>query len=69
MVWQIPGLKDVAFEIVKHHHFPESRKPHKIKVQWWNVGKCHPPYPMGLTQNIHLTDAQWASRTSREVYT
>ncbi len=63
MLYQIAGLKDVAFEIIKHHHFPESSKPHKLKIVWWNVVRSHPPFPMGLTQNIKLTDEQWATKT------
>lgn len=66
MLYQIAGLKDVVFEIIKYHHFPDS-KPHKIKVLWWNVVPSHPPYPMGVKQNIQLTDAQWATRTMRVV--
>ncbi len=68
MIYQIPGLRDVAFEIIKHHHFPESSRPHKLKVVWHNVVRRNLPYPMGISQNISLTNEQWKSRTFLDLY-
>lgn len=64
MIYQINGLKDVAFEIMRYDHEPTHSKPHKLKVAWWNVVSSHPPYPMCQVQQFALTDEQWGSRTS-----
>ncbi len=60
-LYRLEGLRDIAFEIIKHHHFPKSRKPHKLKVAWWRVGRHM--WSFGVTQNIELTDEQWGTRT------
>ena len=46
----------VAFEIDKQNYIPEQ-KAWSLRVCWWNVGACHTPYPLGISQWIKLPDS------------
>jgi hypothetical protein len=50
-----PSNRDVAFEIERRFYVKE-KGIWKLRVTWWNVGTCHAPWPMGLSQRIELTD-------------
>jgi hypothetical protein len=43
---------DVAFEIEKISALPDG--DWELKVSWWNIGHCHKPWPMTITQNIRI---------------
>lgn len=49
---------DVAIEVIKMRYIPETAV-FKIKVLWWNIGLCHAPWPMGLSQNIIVSKDKW----------
>ncbi len=49
--------RDVAIEVLKTFYV-EHHKTWKLKVQWWNIGACHEPWPMGIEQKIEVTDDQ-----------
>lgn len=48
---------DVAFETLKRFYVRETGV-WKLKVRWWNVGKCHAPYDMHIEQKLTLTAGQ-----------
>lgn len=42
---------DVAIEVLKTFYVKE-KQTYKLKVRWWNIGKCHEPWCMGITETI-----------------
>ena len=44
---------DVAMEIIKSFYVKE-KDVYKLHVMWWNIGKCHKPWCMGITQKITI---------------
>lgn len=46
--------EDVAIEILKRFYIKEKQE-WILKVRWWNVGRCHPPWDMGLIQKIRVS--------------
>ena len=46
---------DVAVEVVRMIKIP-GKNYARIKVRWWNIGKCHAPWNLGL-ETQWLTDA------------
>jgi hypothetical protein len=49
--------RDVAFEVHKAFYVKEKGL-WKLKVGWWNIGRCHAPWPMGIPQRIEVRDDQ-----------
>jgi hypothetical protein len=47
---------DVAIEILKSFYIREKQE-YSLKVLWWNIGQCHEPYCMGITQRIRIPKA------------
>jgi hypothetical protein len=47
----------VAAEFLKIFQVPGQDR-YKVKVRWWNIGRCHAPWCMNLTQNMDLTGEQ-----------
>jgi hypothetical protein len=48
----------VAIEILKSFYVKEKRLM-KLKVRWWNIGKCHAPWSMLLEQRIEIPIDLW----------
>lgn len=46
--------RDVAFEVVHGKTTPDENGYYKLYVSWWNIGHCHKPWPMGISQHIHI---------------
>lgn len=46
----------IAFEIDKRFYIPE-KKAWSLKVCWWNIGACHKPWPLGISQRITILDS------------
>lgn len=46
--------RDVAFEVHKAFYVKE-KKLWKLRVGWWNIGNCHAPWPMGISQRLDIT--------------
>lgn len=44
----------VAIEVLRSFYVKEKRV-WKLKVRWWNIGRCHPPYPLNIEQRIIVT--------------
>jgi hypothetical protein len=43
----------VAFEVLKSFYVKE-KKLYKVKVKWWNIGRCHEPWCMEITQKLEI---------------
>lgn len=54
--YRFKSNRDVAFEVVKAFYVKEKRL-WNVKVNWWNIGSCHDPYPMLVTQRINIPEA------------
>ncbi len=53
-----PNTTDIAMEVIKSFYVKENKK-WKIKVMWWNIGKCHQPWCMNIVERLVLTDEQY----------
>lgn len=51
-------LKDVAFQIIKSYKIPEKGVI-KLTVGWWNIGRRHAPWEMGIVQKITIPIDTW----------
>lgn len=51
---------DVAVEVLKSFYVKEKRLM-KIKVQWWNIGRHHAPWPMNITQRLSIPVDDWVA--------
>lgn len=49
---------DIAFEIIKSF-FVREKQVWKFRVIWWNIGKCHEPWCMNISERITLTRDSW----------
>lgn len=45
---------DVAFEIIHQREATDQSGRHELSVSWWNIGNCHKPWPMGISQTIYI---------------
>lgn len=50
-------MDSVAAEFLKTFKVP-GKSIYKVKVRWWNIGRCHAPWNMGIEQNLVLTKEQ-----------
>jgi hypothetical protein len=48
---------DVAIEILKSFYVREKGL-YKLKVRWWNIGRCHPPWSLGIVEKIEIPKHQ-----------
>ncbi len=48
--------RDVAFQLLSRYYVAE-KDMWSLKVAWWNIGACHDPYPMGITQRLTLANS------------
>lgn len=46
--------RDVAFEVVYGKIVPDEQGRYELYVSWWNIGSCHAPWPMGISQTIRI---------------
>ena len=60
MLYKHKDNEDVAFEVLKKFYIKEKQQ-WKLKIRWWNIGKVHPPYCMGIQQKIILDRATWSN--------
>lgn len=51
ILWKHKDNRDVAFEVIKSFR-PKGKDYINLKVAWWNIGECHEPWPMIITQTI-----------------
>ena len=58
MLFKHVNNTDVAFEIIKSFFVPE-KSLYKLKVRWYNIGICHAPFDMGITQRIEIRQQDW----------
>lgn len=49
---------DVAIEIVKIFYVREKRL-FKLTVRWWNIRRCHAPYPLNIAQKLEIDVLKW----------
>lgn len=52
-LWKHEQMRDVAFAVTNCCYVPE-KKLWKLTVEWFNIGKCHEPWLMGITQKIEI---------------
>jgi hypothetical protein len=45
---------DVAIEVLSSRYMSVGRRWH-LCVRWWNIGHAHPPWPMGVVENIIIS--------------
>jgi hypothetical protein len=45
----------VAFEVLTAFYIKE-KDTWSLKVCWWNIGKCHEPWPMAISQRIKIKE-------------
>lgn len=53
--------KDVAIRVVTRFYIKE-KKCVSLRVEWWNIGVCHDPFYMGISQRLTIGDehrADW----------
>lgn len=53
--------KDVAFEIQHVYDNPSFGGVWMFDVNWWNIGSCHKPYPMGISGTICIKTSDMRS--------
>jgi hypothetical protein len=46
--------QDVAFEILHASKSLANDGAWILDVSWWNIGNCHDPWPMGISQTIRI---------------
>jgi hypothetical protein len=46
----------VALEVEKAF-FIKERAEWSLRVVWWNIGACHDPWPLGISQRIRIPAA------------
>jgi hypothetical protein len=51
-------MNDVAAEFLKVFKVPRQDR-FKVKIRWWNIGKCHEPWCMHIEQSMDLTGDQY----------
>lgn len=47
-----PENSTVAMEIIKRFDVGDGTV--KLKVAWWNIGRCHKPTPMAVFQSMRI---------------
>lgn len=52
-LWKHEQMRDVAFAVLERFYI-EEKKLWKLTVTWFNIGKCHEPWMMDLTQKITI---------------
>lgn len=50
--------KDVVLKVLKCFYVKEKRLL-KMKVEWWNIGERHRPWPMDITQSVRIPVDDW----------
>lgn len=58
MLYKHKDNEDVAFEVLKKFYVKEKQQ-WKMTVRWWNIGKVHAPWCMGINQKITLSLEVW----------
>jgi len=58
MLYKHQANTTVALEVLKKFYVKE-KKLYKLKVRWWNIGKCHEPWCMGIVENIEIPRDKW----------
>jgi hypothetical protein len=67
-IWRHYLSTDVGFTVGKAFYVPE-KDLWKLKVSWVNLGICHDPQPMGITQNIEIPGSklgEWVRTEGRQ---
>jgi hypothetical protein len=68
-IWRHYLTTDVGFVVEKAFYVPEKAL-WKLKVSWVNLGVCHEPLPMNITQSIEIPKAkldEWVSTHGKQV--
>lgn len=53
-----PASSDIAMEVIKKFYV-EEKDVYKLRVKWWNIGRCHAPFCMNVTQKLTLPAAKF----------
>ena len=67
-IWRHYLSTDVGFTVGKAFYVPE-KDLWKLKISWVNLGICHDPQPMGITQNIEIPGSklgEWVRTEGRQ---
>lgn len=55
-LWRHLACRDVAFFVLRRFYVAEKHS-WSLRVEWWNIGVCHAPWPLGLTSDITLAES------------
>ena len=61
--------RDVAFEVAYIDERSYLGDDWVLYVSWWNIGNCHTPWPMGVSQTIRIKKkdfSNWNKMTTSE---
>lgn len=67
-IWRHYLTTDVGFVVEKAFWVPE-KKVWKLKVSWVNLGICHDPMPMNITQRIDIPEdkvREWVRTSGKQ---
>lgn len=67
-IWRHYLTTDVGFVVEKAFYVPEARV-WKLKISWVNLGICHDPLPMNITQRIEIPESkldEWVPTGGRQ---
>lgn len=53
-LYRHPKMTDVAFTILAQENIDNNRQ--ELCVMWWNIGSCHEPWCMHVTQTLYVTN-------------
>lgn len=55
-LWKHRNNTDVAIQVLQKEQLDSG--DWKLRVMWYNVGRSHDPYCMGITQDIVISNRQ-----------
>lgn len=61
-----PLSNDIAMQVWQSH-YNKKTDCYELKVSWWNIGRSHEPFEMGVTQDLNIAREkykQWVPYSS-----
>lgn len=58
MLRKHPASSDIAMEVLKSYYVKE-KDLYKVKVRWWNIGKCHEPWCIHEIEKLEIPAAKF----------
>lgn len=54
-----PRSADIAMEILGRKYLEDSDS-WSLEIRWWNIGRCHKPWCMGVIQELTLPHEKYS---------